>query len=732
MLTIPYSVLLRVVLEVKGRKNNTFQSYDENMMEDNECGLTEHLRQRESACKGDMMSADAVKTVPINCTQYAQRIRDLEAKLKNEKHARHRAETLAETGLQELRESQKRLALLQIVTEGANRSSDVSASLKLALSEICEQMGWAFGCAYLVERSGLEAVGCDIWYARDPQKLAPMIELSRKAHFSVGESIPGLALSARAPVIINHPSANPKLLRFSAARQCGLVAACAFPIWTGEEIAAVIEFSSFDTIGKAPETINLIQQIGTQLGRVIERERSRQILLREALHDPLTGLANRLQFSRKGEQAFAALRRDRKGLAVIAIDLDGFKAINDCHGHAAGDAVLVQIARSLQCVSADWQSALKITGKAVELLPARIGGDEFVIMIRGDVGQEDLAAFATLIHDRLRTSHGACDAVHMALGTSIGIAQIGTGHVEFEQLLRDADLAMYQGKADGGGQAVFFTVQLGNDVRESRQLLAELQQAPELNQLILYYQPIVDVACPSRIIGFEALVRWDHPVRGLLEPGAFIPVAEAGGVIGSIGGWVLEEAICCLRRFQEELPEELQPVISVNIAAAQFLDAGFENKVIQLLRDNCVHQSALTLEVTESVALVDPARTARVLNRLRKSGVRTSLDDFGTGYSSLSYLKNLPFDTIKIDRSFIQALANTGCRSIVRAILDIADSMNLKVVAEGIETTQQCETVRLMGVEMGQGYLFGRPMPERMAIELLTGGQIPDASLRYG
>lgn len=678
------------------------------------------------------MSINVADGAPATSTENIQRIRDLEAKLKDEKRARYRAEAIAENGLHELYESQKRLALLQIVTEGANRSSDLRASLALALSEICERMGWAFGCAYLVENDGREAVGCDVWYAQDEVRLAPIIELSRKARFGIGESMPGLVLSDRVPVRINNPSIDPRLLRFAAARQCGLVSACAYPIWTGDDVAAVIEFLSHDSMDEALETISLMQQIGTQLGRVIEREKSRQILLREALHDALTGLPNRLQFSRKGAEAFAALRGNRQGLAVIAIDLDGFKAINDCHGHAAGDTVLQEIAQCLQDVSADWQSALEKTGRTVEILPARIGGDEFVIMVLGEAAREDLAAFATLIHDHLTSGHQACGASHMALGTSVGIAQSGMAHIEFEQILRDADLAMYQGKAAGGGQAIFFTPELGNEVRESRQLLVELQRAPEEGQLLLYYQPIVDVANPSKIIGFEALVRWDHPLRGLMEPGAFIPVAEAGGVIAPIGDWVLEEAICCLRRFQEKLPEQLQPIISVNIAAAQFLDAGFENKVIQLLRDNRVQQSALTLEITESVALVDPARTADVLNRLRKWGIRTSLDDFGTGYSSLSYLKNLPFDTIKIDRSFIQTLANTRCRSIVRAILDIADSMNLKVVAEGIETIQQCETARLMGVEMGQGYLFGRPMTERMAFGLLAGCEVPDLSRRYG
>ncbi|WP_183030021.1 putative bifunctional diguanylate cyclase/phosphodiesterase [Altericroceibacterium spongiae] len=653
--------------------------------------------------------------IPRRC----HRICKLETELEWERQARRQAEAIAEGRLRDLYENQRRLTLLQRVTEGANRSCDLRNSLGFALSEICEQIGWAFGCAYLVDNGALEAVGCDIWYSKNPVALSSFIEASRQARFRVGQSMPGLVLRDRKAVWINNPDRHPELSRLALARQCGIVSACAFPIWSGDELAAVIEFLSSERIDESPENVAMMQQIGIQLGRVIERDRSRKILLQEALQDSLTGLPNRLQFLRKGKAVFDVLPEDRRGLAVVVIDLDGFKTINDRHGHAYGDRALVAVAKSLSACVNEWQVGLRKRGQTVDVLPARMSGDEFVVLAHGDAGDEDLKSFARAFQSALQTLIWAEMEGALTLSASIGIAQSCLSHTEFDHTLRDADLAMYEGKLSDTGQIVSFTAQLGNKVRQRRQLLMELRDALKNEELLLYYQPIFALGECQSLVGFEALIRWNHPSRGLLEPQDFIPAAEDGGLIGQIGDWVLEEALSALKRLHQANESVDRPYLSVNIAAAQFLQPNFAKRLYQLMRDADIECSALTLEITESVALVDTVRTAAVLGLIRQWGVRTSLDDFGTGYSSLSYLKNLPFDTLKIDKSFVQTMSDRRCRSIVRAILDIADNLELNVVAEGIETAEQCETMRLMGAQSGQGYLFGRPMSEKSALTLL-------------
>ena len=312
----------------------------------------------------------------------------------------------------------------------------------------------------------------------------------------------------------------------------------------------------------------------------------------------------------------------------------------------------------------------------------------------------------------------------VSIGASIGIARSNPSYVDYDEIQRDADLAMYEAKAGGRGKTITFTNSLGTAVRERMALDRDLREAIRQNQFVLHYQAILDLASGA-VEGYEALVRWQHPQRGLVPPGDFIPAAEENGLIVFIGDWVLREACRAISRLHGQLagrskPNGQLPWVAVNIAPQQFLQPDFIAYLRDVVMETGVSTASLKLEVTEGVAILDAERTRRVLEQCRDIGIRVGLDDFGTGYSSLSYLHSLPFDTIKIDRSFVAALDQPKSRKIVRTILDLAGNLDLTVVAEGIETADQQKALAAMGCGMGQGFLLSLPLAEAAAFELLA------------
>ncbi len=442
----------------------------------------------------------------------------------------------------------------------------------------------------------------------------------------------------------------------------------------------------------------------------------------------MTGLPNRTLLDERSRAAFERLPESREGLAVLVIDLDGFKAINDKYGHHAGDIVLIETARRFDSVitarmggrrrgdQASWRATL-----------ARVGGDEFVVVLDALPDPAIAMDLSGALIDALKAPILVADE-YVNVGLSIGIAHSGRSYCSVEQLRQDADLAMYEAKSGGHGGVVTFSESLGNERRNRMALESELRDAIREKQFTLYYQPIFALGKAGtntgKLRGFEALIRWNHPDRGLVEPGRFIPAAEAGGLIVFIGDWVLRQACNAMARLHAEMtaqgldPGEL-PYISINIAPQQFLQPTFSAHVQRVLLETGVPPELVRLEVTEGVAIIDPDQTRQVLEQVRSWGVKTSLDDFGTGYSSLSYLQNLPFDTLKIDRSFIASMDDPKSRKIIRAILDLASNLNLSVVAEGIETMEQGASLREMGCEYGQGYHLGRPLDEASAFALV-------------
>ncbi|NML94077.1 putative bifunctional diguanylate cyclase/phosphodiesterase [Novosphingobium olei] len=643
----------------------------------------------------------------------------LERQLEQERKARLEAEAIAERGLRELYESQVRLALLQRITDFANQSNSFAEVLDMALKEICLHMGWEFGNGIRVSDNGRVAAACDTWFASEPDRLFPFVEASRAIRVGVGDCLPGRVLRDHHPHWIDEIAAEDWLARRPQAVEAKLLSACAFPISIGDELVAVIEFFSSKPMIDKDAILLTITQSATQLGRVIERERARATLLHDALHDAMTGLPNRVLLDERCRSAFQRLSTGTARLAIMVIDLDGFKAINDKYGHHAGDALLVDVTGRFQAAINAFQQSHLQAGHATL---ARVGGDEFVILLDSIKDGSVAEKLATLLHDVLRPPTQV-DNDQVTAGASIGIALSGPEYDDVEQIRRDADLAMYEAKASGSGHTVTFTDALGTEARNRMALERELREAIRDKQFLLFYQPIFALTEDQRLMGYEALIRWQHPTRGLLDPGAFIDAAEQSGLIVFIGDWVLRQGCTALaslhKRMVNKTPGCELPFVSINIAPQQFLQPSFAQQVQRVLIETGVPSDCLRLEVTEGVAIIDADRTRQVLEEIRAWGVRTSLDDFGTGYSSLSYLQNLPFDTLKIDRSFVASIEDPKSRNIIRAILDLANNLNLSVVAEGIESPEQGRVLVEMGCEFGQGFHLGVPLDEKSAFALI-------------
>ncbi|WP_354292071.1 EAL domain-containing protein [Sphingomonas sp. PvP055] len=630
-----------------------------------------------------------------------------------ERTARLEAERIAEHGLRTLYESKQRLQLLQHITGVANRARTIAEALGTALEAICERMNWTIGNVLMVSADRTYVEGCDIWRANDASGVMAFVEASRRMRFPIGEGLPGRVFATGRSEWIANPGHSAMFVRAPEAIRCDLGTGCAFPVLAGDEVVAVLEFYMRQAVPEDPEIVEILEQASIQLGRVFERDRAQRALIHDALHDPLTGLPNRALFNDRLQESFERLTPARRhALAVLVLDLDGFKQVNDTLGHHAGDRVLIRVGRALSDALTLLEQRPGTDLDGIRFSPARMGGDEFTVLVE-DLAGEDLAqhgaidAIATALHRALDENLGSVSEPAQ-VGASIGYAIGSAVHASVDQLLRDADLAMYEAKAGGRGRTVGFTDALGDTLRDRARLTNELREGIERCEFELDYQPIVTLDSAKSVCGFEALVRWNHPVRGRLLPAEFIAVAESSGLILYLGDWVLREA--CRTAASWPAPGGQAPFISINIAARQFAQPGFAARVRQIVLETGVEPTRIRLELTESTAIVDIDHTCAVIQEIRKWGVQTSLDDFGTGFSSLSSLHRLPFDVLKIDRSFVMAMDGNGKGDgIVRAIVALARTIGMTIVAEGIETPAQAELLIGLGCELGQGYHFGRP-----------------------
>ncbi len=447
---------------------------------------------------------------------------------------------------------------------------------------------------------------------------------------------------------------------------------------------------------------------------ITERKTLEEQLRHQAFHDVLTGLENRFLFLDRLGHALARAGRGGRPTAVIFLDLDDFKAVNDRLGHAAGDRLLVAVGGRLKAVTR--------AGDTV----ARLGGDEFAIIIEEtDSAEADQAAARIL--DTLTPAFLLGDR-QIVVRASVGIAVQSSDGADADELLRRADIAMYAAKSAGGNRHVTYEPQLYDATVARMELKADLQGALERGELRVAYQPIVDLASAA-ITGAEALMRWNHPKHGAVAPTDFIPLAEENGLILELGRWILESACRQARAWQEATGRETLS-ISVNLSGRQIVDPDLAADVGRILAESGLAPPTLTLEMTESVLVQDVEATVGTLQALKALGVRLAIDDFGTGYSSLSYLRQFPIDILKIDRSFISSLdGSTDSMALVRSILNLSSTLRLETVAEGIEESEQRDVLRELGAQQGQGYLFARPMAPDDLGELLAGSAMTGPSL---
>lgn len=425
-----------------------------------------------------------------------------------------------------------------------------------------------------------------------------------------------------------------------------------------------------------------------------------------AHHDPLTGLPNRTHLQGVLDQAVCG-SHGKQRFALHLIDLDRFKAVNDGLGHHVGDQVLVSIAHRLQ----------EIVGQ--EDTVARLGGDEFAILQQGIGAQADAAQLANRITDAL-SEQFTCAGHDISVGASVGVVVYPDDGADAEDLLRRSDLAMYKAKAADRGTWRFFIADMDQDARAVMKVQEDLRAGLARNEFVLHYQPQIDLAT-QRMVGVEALLRWQRPGYGLLRPAAFLTVAEETGLIVPISVWVMREAC---RQVVRWAADGLGPIrVAVNVSAVQFRRQNLPALVTEVLAETGLRPELLDLELTESMLIEDTAETVAMLRALRGIGVRLSIDDFGTGYSSLGMIKRFPVSCLKIDQSFTRGLGkHASDAAIVRTILDLADTLNLDVLAEGVETPQQMRYLLVSGCREAQGYLFGAPVDADTLVGLMRQG----------
>ena len=426
---------------------------------------------------------------------------------------------------------------------------------------------------------------------------------------------------------------------------------------------------------------------------VTERTRAEEKIAQLVYHDSLTGLPNRAWLVQRLERALASAGADRR-IALHYVDLDRFKDVNDALGHGVGDELLRAVADRLRHCAGPLD------------VVARIGGDEFIVLqeLAESAAASDFASRAIQSLSRPYVIEGA----RIEIGASIGIARAPEDGLDAAALSRKADVALYRAKAEGKGGFRYFEPSMDEEFLSRRELERDLHRALENNELELYYQPIVD-ASSHEIGAFEALLRWRHPTRGYISPLEFIPLAESSDLIVAIGGWVLRAACAEAARWPVNI------VVSVNVSALQFKAGTLVDAVRTSLREAELPAHRLKIEITESIMLQATEKNSAILHTLNEMGVRIMLDDFGTGYSSLSYLRHFPFDTIKIDKSFVQNLDENSAIAILKAVSELAASLGMKTIAEGVETLTQAQLVVRLGCTELQGYLFGRPAPAEEA-----------------
>ncbi|MDP2804319.1 MAG: EAL domain-containing protein [Gallionellaceae bacterium] len=504
---------------------------------------------------------------------------------------------------------------------------------------------------------------------------------------------------------------NPRMALWrEAALTSGYRSSIALPLQIKKQVLGALTIYASDTNVFGVEEVKLLEELASDLAYGIqtlrtrtEHEAAEKKLEFLAHHDVLTGLPNRLLLRDRFEQAIAQADREQSGVAVMFLDLDNFKQINDSLGHNYGDKLLVQVVSRVRGCLRDTDTI------------SRQGGDEFVVLLPH---LRDLHVIGGIAENIIEAFARPFEIDNFSINTtfSIGVSLYPDDSNDFDTLLKSADTALYQAKDSGRDTYRFFSEKMSIDAQEQLHLQGQLRNAVSQQQFLLHYQPQIDIGS-GRMVGAEALVRWQHPELGLIPPGKFIPLAERSGLVIPMGEWVLHEA-CRQAQLWRESGQPL--LMAVNISALQFKRGNLLETVANALKLSGLPAEYLELELTESILLQDVDAAISTLHSMKEMGVKLSIDDFGTGYSSLSYLKRLAVDKLKIDQSFVRDLtADADSAAIVQAIIQLGQTLKLTVIAEGVETDSQLAFLRNYGCDEAQGYLFSRPIPANEFVSLL-------------
>lgn len=480
------------------------------------------------------------------------------------------------------------------------------------------------------------------------------------------------------------------------------------PIFWQGELCAFLSVGSKTELIEHEECWKEFRDLASRIGIVISSHEREQKLLLEAQYDNLTGLPNRILLQDRIKLAMEHTDHTGKPMWIVFIDLDRFKVINDSMGHTIGDSLLIEIGRRLKASTRDTDTV------------ARFGGDEFVIVLSGDAGENIQLSVLNRIMDAI--AEPAYINNHELINTcSIGISVYPDNGENAEILIKNADIAMYRAKELGRNNYQFFTQSLNDKASERMQLISLLRKAIELNELALYYQPKVDLNT-GNIMGLEALLRWNNASLGNISPATFIPIAEEAGLINEIGAWVLKTACQQMVTWQASGFSNIK--VSVNLSARQLQQDDLVDQIKSILVETKMKTECLELELTESMLMGGTHNILNTLHSIKSLGIQLSVDDFGTGYSNLSYLTSLPIDTLKIDKVFIDTITlNTEKAPIVDTIINLAKNMNLKLVAEGVETLEQAVYLKKQDCDQIQGYYFSKPLPANAIRTMLATGQ---------
>jgi diguanylate cyclase (GGDEF)-like protein/PAS domain S-box-containing protein len=609
---------------------------------------------------------------------------------------------LVSRDISERKHAEQREKMEHAVTRVLAESETLSEAIPRIVQTICETLSWDCGARWSMDERK-KAICCVETWSIPSKAVTQFISEVRKLTFQpTNKGLVRQVWVNGKPHWIPDVSRDEGFQRAQLAANAGLHGAFAFPILAGNVTLAVLEFYSHEIRNPDPSLLQMVRVIGSQIGQFMARKQAEENLLYVATHDTLSGLPNRYMFNQRFAHALQNAQRYRKSMALLFLDLDRFKFVNDTLGHPFGDRLLQEVAGRLRLCLRESDTI------------ARFGGDEFVALIEDFAAPGDVISVAQKILHAMRWPFMLeGETCHMT--ASIGISLYPNDGADFASLLKNADIATYRAKEQGKNTYLFYSEEMNDHLSARIAKETRLQGALERNEFILHYEPKVEINT-GRITGMEALIRWQHPELGLLPPLEFIGYAENSGLIVPIGAWVLRTACVQNQTLQGRAPL----TVSVNLSARQFEDKHLLREIERALGESALKPNCLELEITESMVMRDIQSSKKILDGIKSMGIRLAIDDFGTGYSSLVSLKRFPFDCIKIDRSFIKDIPqDPDDVAITQAIIAMAHSLRLKVIAEGVETQEQLDFLTEHGCHEFQGYFFRKPQPAEDFSKLL-------------